>query len=234
MPADQAPNIEPPDLFAIQRSWIPRALLIFAVALVGLAAFGLYLRYRPLTFDPGRWQESGGTTRGRMLKSLLAQTDFVGFTRAEVEVYLGQANYDERMFWYDLGPDAGAAPADPRGNVGTPDHLYGVFQHDRGGLILEVLYSHHRPTLGSKPFDSAGWFGGDPTVRRTMFTNALGRLRHQGLTKSLVQAYLGPPDGWRVRGQYDVGFGGAIYGGKKALIFDYDRDDVVISSEIAE
>jgi hypothetical protein len=67
-----------------------------------------------------------------------------------------------------------------------------------------------------------------------MFTNVLGKLRNRGLTKSVIQAYLGPADGWRVREQYDVGFGGAVYGGKKALIFGYDRNDVVISSEVSE
>jgi hypothetical protein len=227
MPTDTAPNIEPPDPLVIQRSWMTRALVFFAAGLVCLAAFGLYLRYRPVEFDPVRW-------RGRMLKSLLAQTDFVGYKRSEVEFYLGPANYDERLFWYDLGPDAGAAPADPRGNVGKPDLLYGVFQHDRDGLILEVLYSHRRPTLGSAQFDSTGWFSDDPSVRRTMFTNVLGRLRNQGLTKAAIQTYLGPPDGWRVRGQYDVGFGGAVYGGKKALIFEFDSSDAVISSEVSE
>jgi hypothetical protein len=234
MPTDPASNIEPPDLFVIQRNWMTRALIFFAVGLVGLAVFGLYLRYRPIEFDPVRWKEANGTGRGRMLKSLLAQTDFAGYTRSEVVFYLGPANYDERLFWYDLGPDAGTAPADPRGNVGKPNHLYGIFQHDRGGVILEVLYSHRRPTLGSAQFDSTVWFSGDPSVRRTMFTNVLGRLRNQGLTSTAIQTYLGPPDGWRVLGQYDVGFGGAIYGGKKALIFEFDSNDVVISSEVPE
>ena len=232
MPEQAPPHIEPPDLFAVPKSWIPKALIIFAVALLGLAGFSVYLHYRLLPFDPVRWQESNGFDRGRMLKSLLQQTDFVGFTRAEVRVYLGPADYDERLFWYDLGPDSGAAPADPRGNVGRSDHLYGVFQQDKAGEITEVLYSHHRPMLGSAPFDSTGWFGDDRSMRRTMFTNALGRLRRLGLTKSTVQNYLGPPDGHRVRAEYDVGFGGAVFGPNKALILTYDDNDVVIASEV--
>ncbi len=232
MPNEQLPPIEPPDLFAVPRSWMPKVLLLFALALLGLAGFGVYMHYRALPFDPGRWREANGFDRGRMLKSLLAQTDFVGFTRAEVQVYLGAANYDERLFWYDLGPDSGTAPADPRGDVGKPDHLYGIFQQDRKGQITEVLYSHHRPTLGSAPFDSTGWFGDDHSVRRSMFTDVLGQLRKQGLTKTIVQQYLGPPDGWRVRGEYDVGFGGAVDGAKKALILTYDDNDVVIASAV--
>jgi len=233
MPDQAPPHIEPPDLFAVPRSWMPKALIFFAVALLCLAGFSVYLHYRPLPFDPVRWQESNGFDRGRMLKSLLAQTDFVGFTRAEVRVYLGSADYDERLFWYDLGRDSGTAPADPRGNVGLPDHLYGVFQLDRAGQVTEVLYSHHRPMLGSAPFDSTGWFSGDPSVRRAMFTHALGRLRRQGLTKTTIQDYLGPSDGWRVRGEYDVGFGGAVFGSNKSLILTYDDNDVVIASEVA-
>lgn len=233
MATEQPPHIEPPDVFAVPRSWMPKLLLLFAVLLLALAGFGVCLHYRALPFDPGRWQESNGFDRGRMLKSLLAQTDFAGFTRAEVQIYLGSANYDERLFWYDLGPDSGTAPADPRGDVGAADSLYGIFQHNRNGQITEVFYSHHRPTLGSAPFDSTAWFGDDHSVRRTMFINVLGQLRILGLTKAIVQSYLGPPDGWRVWGEYDVGFGGAIDGGKKALILRYDENDVVVSSQVA-
>jgi hypothetical protein len=197
MPSDPLPNIEPPDMTAIPpRPWLPRMLIVFAVLLVLLAIFGLHLRYRPLPFDPARWQTSTGSTRGRMLNSLLEQTDFVGFTRVEVEVYLGKADFDDRLFWYDLGPDAGQVQIDPRADVGDPSRLYGIFQHDRGRLILEVLYNHRRPTLGSERFDSTGWFGDDPSVRRPMFLNALGRLRALGLTRDVIQGFLGPPDGY--------------------------------------
>lgn len=229
------PNIKPPEMTAIPpRPWLPRVLIVFAVLLVLMAVFGLYLRYRSLPFDPARWQTSTGTTRGRMLSSLLEQTDFVGFTRAEVQVYLGKADFDDRLFWYDLGPDTGQMHIDPRAGIGDPGHLYGVFQHDRGGLILEVLYNYRRPTLGSERFDSTGWFGDDPSARRSMFLNALGQLRALGLTRNAIQGFLGPPDGWRVRGQYDVGFGGAIYGSNKALILTYDDNDVVTSSEVTD
>jgi hypothetical protein len=232
---ESVPNIEPPDATLIpQPRWLPRLLILFCIALVLMAVFGLYLRYRPLPFDPAVWLTANGTTRGRMLGSLLEQTDFVGFTRPEVEAYLGKPEFDDRLFWYDLGPDSAQTPIDPRAAIGDPARLYGVFHHDRGGIILEVLYNHRRPTLGSAKFDSAGWFGGDPAVRRTMFLNALGKLRNLGLTRDVVQDLLGPPDGHRVRAQYDVGFGGAIYGTRKALILTYDDGNVVTESKVTD
>lgn len=232
---EPVPKIEPPDTTLIpQPRWLPRLLILFCIALVVMAVFGLYMRYRPLPFDPGHWQTANGTNRGRMLGSLLEQTDFVGFTRAEVETYLGAPEFDDRLFWYDLGPDTAQTPADPRAAIGDPARLYGVFHHNRGGMILEVLYNHRRPTLGSAKFDSSGWFGDDPSVRRTMFLDALGKLRILGLSRNVVQDLLGPPDGHRVRAQYDVGFGGAIYGTRKALIFTYDDSHVVIESEVTD
>jgi hypothetical protein len=148
MPTDPTPSVEPPDMFAVQKSWMPRALMVFAVLLLGLAAFGVYMNYRAIPFDPVRWQESNGSERGRMLASLLEQTDFIGYSRREVRVYLGTADHDERFFWYDLGPDSGSAPPDARGSVGDPDRLYGIFQYNQMTEISEVLYSHHRPLLG--------------------------------------------------------------------------------------
>jgi hypothetical protein len=232
---EPVPKIEPPDTTLLpQPRWLPRLLILFCIALVLLAVFGLYLRYRHLPFDPVHWQAANGTTRGRMLGSLLEQTDFVGFTRPEVEAYLGAPEFDDRLFWYDLGPDTAPTPVDPRADIGNPARLYGVFHHDRGGIILEVLYNHRRPTLGSAKFDSTAWFGDDPAVRRTMFLDALGKLRNLGLSRNVVQDFLGPPDGHRVRAQYDVGFGGAIYGTRKALIFTYDDNNVVIESEVTD
>jgi len=199
-----------------------------------LAGAGMYLANRPLPFEPARWQTSLGSTRGRMLKSLLAQTDFAGFPRSEVEVYLGPADFDDRLFWYDLGPAGDEAPVDPRAAVGDPSYLYGVFAFDRTGTVTEVLYNHRRPTLGSNPFDSTGWFSGDSSTRRAMFLRALGRLRGLGMTRAAALGLLGVPDGERVRGQYDVGRGGAIFGAQKALILEYTVGDTVRASHVAE
>jgi hypothetical protein len=67
-----------------------------------------------------------------------------------------------------------------------------------------------------------------------MFTNALGKLRKGELSKRSVQRFLGPPDGFRVRAQYDVGFAGAVFGSNKALSLVYDPSDIVIHSEVTD
>ena len=233
-PTDQTPQIEPPDLFTIPRSWVPRVMVPSALVLVLLAVIGMWQRYRLLEFDPASWQEAGGLERGRMLKSLLDQTDFIEFTRSEVNVYLGSGEFDERVFWYDLGAEETPLPVDPRADVGDPARLYGVFRHERRGTILEVLYNHRRPTLGSEKFDSTGWFAGDPAIRRTMFTNALGRVRARGLSQATIFDLLGPPGGTRLRTHYDVGMAGSFYGVNKALILEYNANDVVVASHVTE
>ena len=228
------PPLEKPGDYLPPRPWLPRAILLFAGILVLLAAAGMYLAYRPLPFNPAVWQTSLGSTRGRMLKSLLAQTDFVGFPRSEVEVYLGSADFDDRLLWYDLGPVGDESPVDRRAMVGDPNRLYGVFAYDQTGTVKEVLYNHRRPTLGSLPFDSAGWISGDPISRRAMFLRALGQLRSSGMTRIAVVGLLGAPTGERVRGQYDIGRGGSIFGAQKALILEYDAGDTVRASHVTE
>ena len=208
--------------------------MFLALTLAILAAAGMYVAYRPLPFSPSVWQTSLGSTRGRMLKSLLAQTNFEGFPRSDVEVYLGPADFDDRLIWYDLGPVHDESPVDPRAAIGDPRNLYGVFAYDQTGTIKEVLYNHRRPTLGSQPFDSAGWFSGNPLARRAMFLRALAALRGSGMTRSAAVGLLGVPAGERVRGQYDVGRGGAIFGAQKALILEYDSGDTVRASRVTE
>lgn len=213
-------------------SGIMRLLLVSAVVLLLLAVAGVWFRFRPLTFHPIRWQETSGFDRGRMLSSLLGQADFVGFTRAEVEVYLGRPDFDERQFWYDLGRDTSGALPDARAAIGDPGRLYAVFVHDAAGLITNVLYSLRRPIFGSEPFDSAGWSAADAPARRGMFARTLRKLRASGMRRGTIQRLLGPPDGWRVRAHYDVGNGGAFIGPKKALIIEYDADGVVVASAV--
>lgn len=230
MTDDHIPNIEPPDM--IGRRGLTRILVIMALILTFFAIVGVYLTYRPRPFNPVLWQSATSNERGRMLSSLMKQTNFIGFSRDEVQVYLGRADFDERLFWYDLGPETGEGAVDPRADVGDPGHLYGVFRQNAAGLILEVLYSHRRPILGSQPYDSTAWFAGTPTDRRTMFTRALGEIRSTGLTRANVTSLLGEPDGHRVRGEYDVGPGSTPYGTPRALILDYNDQDIVDTSYI--
>jgi hypothetical protein len=234
MPPSAQPPLEKPGAYLPPRPWLPRAVALLAVTLALLAGAGMYLAYRPLPFSPTIWQTSLGSTRGRMLKSLLAQTNFVGFPRSEVELYLGSADFDDRLIWYDLGPVQDDSPVDPRAAIGDPGHLYGVFAYDQTGTIKEVLYNHRRPTLGSQSFDSTGWFGGDPLARRAMFLRALAELRGLGMTRSAAVGLLGVPAGERVHGQYDVGRGGKIFSAEKALILEYTPGDTVQASHVDE
>jgi hypothetical protein len=227
------PSIEPPDMFPVQRGWLPRATLLSALALAALAAVAVYLSSRPLTFDPASWRTATSGERARMLGSLLRQTDFVGYSRPEVEYYLGVPEFDERIFWYDLGRYDQGSSLDPRGNVGDSSRLFGVFRHDGGGTIKEVVFSHRRPTLGRMAFDSTLWFSDSLADRQQVVTRALGRIRALGLSKSVATNLLGPPDGWRVRSEYNVGRTWFL-GGQRALIIEFGGADTVLSSFVAD
>jgi hypothetical protein len=211
-----------------------RAVIILAVVLLAISVFGVWLRFRPIPYETQKWLSAGGFDRGRMLSSLLGQTDFVGFPRGDVEHYVGPANFDERQFWYDLGPADPESLVEPRAIVGDPGRLYAVFSYDRKDQISQILYSRRRPVLGSAQFDSSGWFGEDRAIRRSMFTRALGELRARSLDRITAQSFLGPPDGSRIRAQYDVGLAGAFIGPLKALVFDYDTADVVEASSVVD
>jgi hypothetical protein len=219
---------------AAQPPWMNRTLVMSAIALLIVAAAAVYLNFRPIPFDPITWKESHGITRGRMLSSLLAQTDFVGFSREDVEHNLGPADFDERQFWYDLGPIDTDHPPEPRAHVGDPTRLYAVFSYTGTGAITDVFYSYRRPILGSEPFDSTGWFAIDRSTRQSMFTKTLRRLRRLGLNRATTRLLLGPPDGSRIRAHYDLGSGAVFIGSGRALVLSYDSDDVVIESIVAD
>jgi hypothetical protein len=223
-----------PDVMPLRRDWMVRAVLIMAAMLVALAVLGVWLNHRPLPFDVQRWGESGGDGRGRMLQSLLAQTGFAGFSRAEVEGYIGPADFEERQFWFDLGPADVSTPLEPRARVGDTARLYGVFSHDRDGAITEVLFSRRRPLLGSSLFDSTLWFGSMRSERREMYTRTLGRLRALGLTRSTVESFLGPADGHRVRAHYSVGNSNFVLGSDRSLILEYDQQEMVSLMKVSD
>jgi hypothetical protein len=229
------PIVKPsPEVTPFRQNWMALVSLLLAVFLLALAAFGLWLHFRPRPFSPARWQNALGPERGRMVGSLRSQTDFVGFTRASVEIYLGTPNFDERRFWYDLGPTPGDLPLDPRAAVGDSLRLCVAFSYDPAGAITDVLYNHRRPTLGSAVFDSLVWLNRDHAPRTGIITNALGRIRARGMSLVDVQDLLGPADGARVRAHYDVGSGGTPFGSQKALTLEYNPNDVVTSSAVID
>lgn len=239
LPSELGPKGRPllstdPEIVPMQRDWMSRAVLILAVVLLAIAAFGVWLRFRPIPYQTERWMTSDRFDRGRMLSSLLAQTRFVDFPRTDVEHYLGRADFDERQFWYDLGPADDDAVPEPRAMVGDSTRLYAVFSFDHDGQISQVLYSRRRPLLGSEKFDSTAWFGGEQSRRRAMLTRALGELRSRTLSRLSVETFLGPADGARVRAHYSVGLAGGIIGKHKALVFDYNEWDIVKSATILD
>lgn len=239
LPSELGPKGPPllssePEVVPLQRDWMSRAVLLMAVALLVIAAFGVWMKFRPVPYQTERWLISGGFDRGRMLNSLMAQTTFDKFPRVDVEHYLGRPDFDERQFWYDLGPADPQSNPEPRAWVGDSTRLYAVFSFGKDHQISQVLYSRRRPTLGSDQFDSTGWFAEDRSRRRAMFTRALGELRSLSLDRWTAELLLGPADGVRVRAHYDVGLGGKLIGSHKALIFDYDEMDIVRSVVIAD
>lgn len=233
-PAGQPILAEDPAIVPIQRDWMTKAVIGLAVLLLAIAAFGVWLRFRPIPYSPERWAVASGLDRGRMLGSLLEKADFVGFSRTDVEHYLGAANFDERQFWYDLGPADPEAVVEPRANVGEAGRLYAVFSFDRDGSVSQILYSRRRPLLGSVAFDSSGWFGEDRTKRREMFTRTLGELRARSLDRITIESLLGPADGSRIRAHYNVGLAGSFIGTHKALVLEYDEMDVVLTSRVTD
>ncbi len=239
LPSELGPKGPPllssePQIVPLQHDWMSRAVLLMAVALLAIAAFGVWLRFRPAPYQIERWMTSGGFDRGRMLKSLLAQTTFVDFPRSDVEHYLGRPDFDERQFWYDLGPADPESFPEPRAAVEDSSRLCVVFSFDRDGQISQVLYSRRRPVLGSQPFDSAGWFSADRSMRRAMLTRTLGELRSRSLDRYSAELLLGPLDGVRVRAHYDVGLAGDFIGSHKALVIEYDETDIARSATVAE
>ena len=163
LPSELGPRGRPllsgePEIVPMQRDWMSRAVLLMAVALLAIAAFGVWLRFRPVPYQTERWLTSGGFDRGRMLSSLMAQTTFDKFPRADVEHYLGRPDFDERQFWYDLGP----ADPDRRTATLSPSSAW-TARLDRLAAIVRFLDT--APAAGDPATRAVAYLQGDASPR---------------------------------------------------------------------
>ncbi len=203
-----------------------RWLAIICVGFVTVAAVLFYNTVKLLPFNDKLWQESNRGTRGRMVKSLLESNDFSGFSRGEVMVYLGLPDFDERLYWYHLGPTDPPHKRSARTPVGDSAQFIICFRADMQNEIAEVLLDRRPDSLARKEFnekfDEEKWQAATPAERGKMVKNLLSHHRWTGRPSSDLLSRLGPPDGELFRMHYDVGKAGKLFSFGHALVFVFD------------
>lgn len=200
-----------------------RMLLVIGVGFVVVASLLLYSTFKLLPFNDALWQESGRHVRGRMVKNLLANTDFTGFSRGEVITWLGAPDFDERLYWYNLGPTTAPHVRSARTPVGDSSQFIIVFQADIQNQIVEVLFDRRPDSLGGETFDENVWQIAPRAERGKMARNLVSHYRWVGHPATDLLKRLGPPDGELFRTHYDVGNAGKIYSFGHALVFIFDE-----------
>lgn len=200
-----------------------RWLMAIGAGFAALATILLYNTYKPLPFNDILWQESGRQVRGRMVKNLLANNDFAGFSRGEVITWLGAPDFDERLYWYDLGPTTAPPKRGARTPVGDSTQFIIVFRADIQNQIIEVLFDRRPDTLGGEEFDENVWHIARPAERAKMVRNLVSHHRWVGRPATGLLEHLGSPDGELFRTHYDVGNAGKIYSFGHALVFIFDH-----------
>ena len=199
-----------------------RWLMLIGALFLVVAAWLFYDTVKLLPFNDKVWREAERRTRGRMVKSLLTKTDFTGFSRGEVITYLGVPDYDERLYWYNLGPTNALHKRSARTPVGDSSQFIIVFRADMQNQIVEVLLDRRPDSLKEEPFDAARWKAGPPAERGAMVKNLLGHQRWVRQPSSDLLERLGPADGELFRTHYDVGNAGKLFSMGHALIFIFD------------
>jgi len=205
-----------------------RMLLVIGAGFVVVTALLLHHTFKLLPFNDNLWQESGRHVRGRMVKNLLANNDFNGFSRGEVIKWLGAPDYDERLYWYNLGPTTAPHRCSARTPVGDSSQFTIVFRADIQNQIVEVLLDRRPDSLGDETFDENVWHIAPAAERGKMVKNLLGHHRWVGQPATDLLKRLGPPDGELFRTHYDVGNAGKIYSFGHALVFIFDETGRVI------
>ena len=206
-----------------------RLLLVIGVLFAVLAAWLFYDTVKLLPFNDKVWRESDRRTRGRMVQSLLAKSNFTGLSRGEVITYLGMPDYDERLYWYNLGPTTAPHKRSARTPVGDSTQFIIVFRADMQNQIVEVLLDRAPDSLKDVPFDDARWKAGTPAERGAMVKNLLSHHRWVRHPSDELLDRLGPVDGELFRTHYDVGNAGKLYSMGHALIFVWDSTAHVTS-----
>jgi hypothetical protein len=200
-----------------------RWLILICAAFVIVAGVLFYNTVKLLPFNDELWRESERRTRGRMVKNLLANNDFTGFSRGEVMAYLGPPDYDERLYWYNLGPTNAPHKRSGRTPVGDSSQFIIVFRADIQNQIDEVLLDRRPDSLGQEEFTEEKWRAATSIERGRMVTRLLSRHRWIRHPATDLLHRLGPPDGELFRTHYDVGNAGKLISFGHALVFVFDN-----------
>jgi hypothetical protein len=209
------------------RVWMNETRYLKWLALIGIGfvivtSVLLYNTYKLLPFNNTLWQNSLPRDRGRMVGNLLANNDFTGFSRGEVITWLGVPGYDERLYWYNLGPTDGPHVRSARTPVGDSSQFVIVFRADIQNQIAEIMLDRRPDSMGTEEFDEAKWQAAGPAERGQMVVNLIGHHRFIRRPAAELLERLGPPDGKLFRTQYSVGTAGKIFSFGHALIFVFD------------
>jgi len=199
-----------------------RWLAIICAGFVLVAGILLYNTVKLLPFNDEVWKESSRTVRGRMVENLLANNDFTGFSRGEVMAYLGPPDFDERLYWYHLGPTNAPHKRSARTPVGDSTQFIICFRADILNEIDQVLLDRRPDSLAKEEFYDEKWQVATPVERGRMVLNLLSHHRWTGRPADDLYTYLGPPDGELFRTHYDVGKAGKLFSFGHALIFVFD------------
>lgn len=200
-----------------------RWLMLIGAGFVIVATILLYNTFKLLPFNDALWQENSRQVRGRMVDNLLENNDFTGFSRGEVITWLGAPDFDERLYWYNLGPTTAPHRRGARTPVGDSTQFIIVFRADIQNQLVEVLFDRRPDTLSSEEFDENVWQIARPAERARMVKNLLSHHRWVDRPATDLRERLGPPDGELFRTHYDVGNAGKIYSFGHALVFIFDN-----------
>jgi hypothetical protein len=197
-------------------------LTLIGAGFVIIAAILMYNTFKLLPFNDKLWQSSTGRDRGRMVKDLLAHNDFTGFSRGDVITWLGIPDFDERLYWYNLGPTDAPHEFSANAPVGDSTQFTLVFRANIQNQIAEIMLERRPDSLGNEKFDEAKWKAGSPAERGKMVKNLISHYQFIRRPSAELPDRLGPPDGELFRTQYDVGNAGKVFSFGHALIFVFD------------
>jgi len=198
-------------------------LALIGAGFVLVAAVLLYNTFKLLPFNDKLWLESTGRERGRMVKNLLENNDFTGFSRGDVITWLGAPDFDERLYWYNLGPTDGLHKRSARTPVGDSSQFTLVFRAGIQNQIAEVLLDRRPTSMGNEEFDQEKWMAATPAERGRMVKNLISHHQFIRRPSAELAERLGPPDGELYRTHYNVSTAGKIFSASHALIFVFDH-----------
>lgn len=182
-------------------------------------------------FMVGGWKAAPPAERRKMAEDFLKKYDTKGFTVEEIKDLLGEPDYVDDWWSYDISIRGSGSPETGPDSKAFEDLELRVFF--REGIVSDVGLNHPLGLDEDTRFDAAQWKASKPAQRMKMTANLMNNRILENQTKQATQQILGDAD--RKPNNVEMGYDlGPRILDNLYLVFVLGSDRKILAAKIVE